>query len=64
MTVNAGRWSVDRPASSAATSCRSCSARGHEVVGIDNHSKYGPVAHSYDDDPDYRLVEGDAATST
>jgi nucleoside-diphosphate-sugar epimerase len=35
-------------------------SRGHEVVGIDNHSKYGKVAKSYDDDPGYRLVEGDA----
>src|SRR5712672_2720306 len=34
-------------------------ARGHEVVGIDNFSKYGPVARSYDDHPGYRLVEGD-----
>jgi nucleoside-diphosphate-sugar epimerase len=33
---------------------------GHMVVGIDNHSKYGRVAHSYDDHPRYRLVEGDA----
>ena len=35
-------------------------ARGYSVVGIDNHSKYGKVAKSYDDHPDYRLVEGDA----
>ncbi len=34
--------------------------RGHEVVGVDNHSKYGPVARSYDSHPDYRLVVGDA----
>jgi nucleoside-diphosphate-sugar epimerase len=34
--------------------------RGHEVVGLDDHSKYGPVAHSYDDHPRYRFVEGDA----
>jgi UDP-glucose 4-epimerase len=34
--------------------------RGHEVVGIDNYSKYGPLAKSYDDHPRYRLVEGDA----
>ncbi|HJR49496.1 MAG TPA: NAD-dependent epimerase/dehydratase family protein, partial [Gemmatimonadales bacterium] len=34
--------------------------RGHSVVGIDNFSKYGPVAKSYDDHPAYRLVEGDA----
>ena len=33
--------------------------RGHEVVGIDNHSKYGKVTRTYDDDPGYRLVEGD-----
>jgi nucleoside-diphosphate-sugar epimerase len=35
-------------------------ARGHEVVGIDNFSKYGKVAHGYDEDPRYTLVEGDA----
>jgi UDP-glucose 4-epimerase len=34
--------------------------RGHDVVGIDNHSKYGRVAHGYDDHPSYQLVEGDA----
>ena len=28
--------------------------------GVDNYSKYGPVAHSYDDHPRYRFVEGDA----
>jgi UDP-glucose 4-epimerase len=33
---------------------------GHEVIGVDNHSKYGKVARSYDDHPGYRLVEGDA----
>ncbi|GGN76195.1 NAD-dependent epimerase [Actinoplanes lobatus] len=34
--------------------------RGHEVVGLDNFSKYGPVSHSYDDHPNYRFTEGDA----
>jgi UDP-glucose 4-epimerase len=34
--------------------------RGHEVVGLDNFSKYGRVSKSYDDHPGYRLVEGDA----
>lgn len=34
--------------------------RGHEVVGVDNFSKYGRVAKSYDAHPGYRLVEGDA----
>jgi UDP-glucose 4-epimerase len=34
--------------------------RGHEVVGIDNFSKYGPVTHSYDLHPRFRFVEGDA----
>src|SRR5438105_2739118 len=33
---------------------------GHEVVGLDNYSKYGPVRRSYDSHPRYRLVEGDA----
>src|SRR5437667_12136001 len=33
---------------------------GHEVVGVDNFSKYGPVKRSFDSDPHYRLVEGDA----
>ena len=33
-------------------------ARGHSVVGVDNFSKYGKVAKSYDDHPDYRLVLG------
>ncbi|WP_026208746.1 NAD-dependent epimerase/dehydratase family protein [Catelliglobosispora koreensis] len=34
--------------------------RGHSVVGLDNFSKYGPVSHSYDDNPNYHFVEGDA----
>jgi UDP-glucose 4-epimerase len=34
--------------------------RGYAVVGVDNFSKYGKVRKSYDDHPDYRLVEGDA----
>jgi UDP-glucose 4-epimerase len=34
--------------------------RGHTVVGVDNHSKYGRVAKSYDDHPSYTLVDGDA----
>ncbi|HXG40349.1 MAG TPA: NAD(P)-dependent oxidoreductase [Candidatus Limnocylindrales bacterium] len=33
---------------------------GHEVVGVDNFSKYGRVAKSYDDHPCYRFIEGDA----
>lgn len=33
---------------------------GHEVVGIDNFSKYGKIEKSYDKHPRYRLVEGDA----
>ena len=30
------------------------------MVGVDNFSKYGPVKRSFDADPRYRLVEGDA----
>jgi nucleoside-diphosphate-sugar epimerase len=33
---------------------------GHEVVGVDNFSKYGRLRKSYDDHPSYRFVEGDA----
>ena len=31
----------------------------HEVIGIDNFSKYGRVEKSYDHHPSYRFVEGD-----
>jgi UDP-glucose 4-epimerase len=34
--------------------------RGHQVVGIDNFSKYGRVVKSYDDHPHFRFIEGDA----
>ncbi len=34
--------------------------RGHTVIGVDNLSKYGRVARSYDDNPAYTFVEGDA----
>ena len=33
---------------------------GHEVIGLDNLSKYGRLAKSYDRHPRYRFVEGDA----
>jgi len=32
---------------------------GHEVMGIDNFSKYGRVEKSYDHHPNYQFVEGD-----
>ena len=35
-------------------------SRGYSVIGVDNFSKYGKVAKSYDDHPHYQLVEGDA----
>ena len=35
-------------------------ARGYTVVGIDDYSKYGRLAKSYDDNPGYTLIEGDA----
>lgn len=35
-------------------------AAGHKVVGIDNFSKYGRVEKSYDRNPDFRFIEGDA----
>jgi UDP-glucose 4-epimerase len=35
-------------------------ARGYQVVGLDNFSKYGKVAKSYDGHPHYTFVEGNA----
>jgi nucleoside-diphosphate-sugar epimerase len=33
---------------------------GHDVIGLDDFSKYGRLSKSYDDHPHYRFVEGDA----
>lgn len=33
---------------------------GHEVIGVDNYSKYGKVKKSYDSHPKYTFIEGDA----
>ncbi len=35
-------------------------ANGHEVVGVDNFSKYGPVERAFDANPSYTGVKGDA----
>lgn len=34
--------------------------KGHEVIGIDNYSKYGKIEKSYDKNPNYHFTEGDA----
>jgi nucleoside-diphosphate-sugar epimerase len=31
-----------------------------KVIGVDNYSKYGPIAKSYDNHPDYTFVRADA----
>src|SRR6266545_4517089 len=33
---------------------------GHEVIGLDDFSKYGRLSKSYDDHPRYQFVVGDA----
>jgi len=33
---------------------------GHQVIGVDNYSKYGPVTRSYDAHPGYRFLQEDA----
>ena len=33
--------------------------QGHQVVGVDNYSKYGSVTKSYDGNPNYELIVGD-----
>ena len=32
----------------------------YEVIGLDNYAKYGPLKKSYDDDPRYKFIQGDA----
>lgn len=34
--------------------------KGYQVIGLDNFSKYGRVRKSYDENPNYELIEGDA----
>src|SRR5207245_10578525 len=29
-------------------------------IGLDNYAKYGPLKKSYDDDPRYKFIQGDA----
>ena len=33
---------------------------GHQVVGLDNLSKYGEISKSYDNDPNFHFIKGDA----
>jgi len=33
---------------------------GHEVVGVDNLSKYGDIKKSFDNNKKYKFIEGDA----
>ncbi|MGD1278324.1 MAG: NAD(P)-dependent oxidoreductase [Tepidisphaeraceae bacterium] len=37
---------------------------GHEVIGVDDFSKYGPVEKSYQRDPRYTFIQGDAKDVT
>ena len=34
--------------------------KGYDIVGVDNHSKYGPITKSYDSHSRYKLIIGDA----
>ena len=34
--------------------------QGHNVIGLDNFSKYGPIEKSYQNHPGYTFVQGDA----
>lgn len=35
--------------------------RGHQVIGLDNYSKYGPIAKSYEKHPNFTEIQGDAS---
>jgi UDP-glucose 4-epimerase len=37
--------------------------QGYSVIGVDNLSKYGEATRTFDDNPDYRLLIGDAQDS-
>src|SRR5438309_3276962 len=37
---------------------------GHEVIGLDNFSKYGPLRPAASGHPRYRFVQGDAKDAT
>uniref|UniRef100_UPI004024E1B1 NAD-dependent epimerase/dehydratase family protein n=1 Tax=Candidatus Scatocola faecigallinarum TaxID=2840916 RepID=UPI004024E1B1 len=37
---------------------------GHEIVGIDNYSKYGKIKKSYDSHPHYTFVEDDVKNTS
>lgn len=37
---------------------------GHDVIGLDNFSKYGRAEKSYDSNPRYKFVEGDAKNTS
>src|ERR1700730_7865741 len=39
-------------------------AHGHEVVGLDNFSKYGELRQASQENPRYRLIRGDAKDVT
>jgi len=36
---------------------------GHDVVGVDNYSKYGPIRQDCENHPKYKLIVGDAKDS-
>jgi UDP-glucose 4-epimerase len=37
--------------------------QNYKVIALDNFSKYGRASKSYDDDPNYKLIEGDVKDS-
>lgn len=37
--------------------------KGHQVIGVDNFSKYGIVRKSYDNNPNYKFIKGDVKDS-
>ncbi len=39
--------------------CSELLQHGHDVIGIDNYSKYGKVVRGHDDDPCFTLIEKD-----
>ena len=42
--------------------CAELLSRGYSVVGVDDYSKYGPVARPHDPHPSFRLVRADCSS--
>jgi hypothetical protein len=60
MTVGIPRRAFEASSDNTQSSLSYKVKRTYDVVGLDNFSEYGRVRKSYEDNPHYTLVEGNA----